>query len=397
MWKIAIAAALGCSPALAAPDFGKMRVGELRAYLSARHMDCFGCTEKHELVSKAREACEASAGASSCRAEPRVNTKPLPKANKKSTKPKPEAKAGGAARGQARRASQQAPGDQVLGFTLLFGIFAVGLWHCVRCVRQVWLQLWNRKSQCVFTMEGIRYPYQLPCCRHVCEQRAMGKWMVSSKYFRKRTDGQLERVAACPLCRKMLEPTHVRSLLNELRMAAPIVGDFAFDSGIPDPAHPVAAMHPNFILLKTRDELDQEIQQQVAPCTRDEACDEAPGARDEARAPADFTLQECVDESCSNALGLESDHAHEPGFSAFPCVPAGFTVEDCVDESRSNALGLESDHAHEPDFSGFPCAPACFTLQECVTHTVDESRSDALGLESDHEPEFSGFRRGFLL
>merc|ERR1711884_500830 len=141
-------------------------------------------------------------------------------------------------------------------------------------------------------------------------------------------------------------------------------------------------MHPNFILLKTQDELDQEIQQFVAPCAPDEASDEA-------RAPAGFVLQECVDESCSNALGSESDHAHEPGFSAFPCVRAGFTVEGCIDESHSNALGLESGHAHEPDFSGFPCAPAGFMLQGCVTHTVDESHSDALGLESDHESEFS--------
>jgi len=332
MWKIAIAAGLGGSPTLAAPDFGQMRVRELRAYLSARHMDCFGCTEKHEFVSKAREACEASAGASSCRAEPRVGAKPLPETNKRSTKPK----------GNARRASQQALGDQVLGHTLLFGIFAVGLWHCVRCVCHVWLQLWNRKSQCVFTMEGIRDPYRLPCCRHVCERRAMGKWMVSSKYFRKRTDGQLERVAACPLCREMLEPTHVRSLLNNLKMAAPIVGDFAFDSGIPDPAHPVSAMHPNFILLKTRDELDQETQQQVVPRAQDEAC-----------APAGLTLQECVGESRSNALGLESDHTHEPDFSSFPCAPACFTLQECVDESSSSALGLESDHAHEPEFSGF--------------------------------------------
>jgi len=172
--------------------------------------------------------------------------------------------------------------------------------------------------------------------------------MASSKYFRKRTDGQLERVAPCPLCHKMLEPMHVRSLLNDLWMAAPIVGEFAFDSGIPDPAYPADAMHPNFILLKTRDELDQEIQQQVIPCARDEACDEAPRARDEAHALPCFRLQECADESCSNALGSESDHAREPGLSGFPCAPAGSMIQECVthivDESRSDAFGLESDH-----------------------------------------------------
>merc|ERR1712032_317614 len=91
-----------------------------------------------------------------------------------------------------------------------------------------------------------------------CERRAMGTWMASSKYFRRcKDDAQLERVAACPLCRKVLEPARVRSLLSDLRMAAPIVGDYAFDSGIPGSAYPASAMHPNFILLKTKDELDQ--------------------------------------------------------------------------------------------------------------------------------------------
>jgi len=337
MWKlrfllIAIATVLSSSSTPVAPDFGKMRVKELRAYLSAQHMDCFGCTEKHEFVSKAQEACEASSEGSSCKAEPKVDKKPRPEAKKKSTKSNPEAKAGSTTNSKARGAPQLALGDQVLGLTLLFGVLVVGLWRCVGCVRRMCFQLRKQKGLCVITMDKIADPYKLPCCRHVCERQAIGKWMASSKYFRKHNDGELERVAACPLCRTMLEPTHVRSLLNELRMAAPIDGDYAFDSGISDSAFPVSAMQPNFILLKTQDELEQEIQQQAAPRAQEEqaaprAQEEAGGkppksnsespASNETLASTGFMLHEHADEEPSEALGLENARVNQPGFPSF--------------------------------------------------------------------------------
>jgi len=147
--------------------------------------------------------------------------------------------------------------------------------------------------------------------------------MASSKYFRKNNDNELERVAPCPLCRTMLEPTHVRSLLNELQMAAPIDGDYAFDSGISDSAFPTSAMQPNFILLKTLDELEQDIQQQATSRVQEDAGDESPKPDPESTASREtlaftgFMLHEHVDEGPSEALGLESERVNEPGCPGF--------------------------------------------------------------------------------
>jgi len=105
------------------------------------------------------------------------------------------------------------------------------------------------------TMDKIRKPYQLPCCRQLCEREALGKWMASSKYFRHRCDGHLERVAACPLCRTMLNSTDVPQLAQWF--SAPIDPIHAWSvSDLADPAFPTSAKQQNFLLLKTRDELN---------------------------------------------------------------------------------------------------------------------------------------------
>jgi len=321
---VAVSAVPSSSSAIVAPNFSKMRVKELRAYLSARHTECFGCREKHEFVSKAQEACEASSGGLSCKVDPKIDKKPRPEAKRKSTKSKPQAKAGTTTNRKARAPPQLAPGDHVLEFTLLcgnhvlglsllFGMLVTGLWRCVRCVRRRCFQLRKQKSLCPITLHRIVDPYKLPCCRHVCERQAIGKWMASSKYFRRRNDAQLERVAACPLCRTMLEPTHVRSLLNDLRMAAPIDGEFAFDSGIYDAAFPTFAMHRNFILLKTKDDLDQDIQQPAAPSAQ-EAGDES--CKSNSESPTGLVLHEHSNEP-SEVLGLESERVGEPEYIGF--------------------------------------------------------------------------------
>lgn len=293
---------LSSSSTPSAPNFGKMQVKELRAYLSARHMDCFGCMEKHEFVAKAKEACEASLECSLRKVEPNVDRQPRPETKKEPKKPKPGGKAGSKTSSKARAAPQHQSGD-VLGFSMLFGVLVVGLWRFVDYVRRRCLR--NKTSVCPITMRKIQNPYKLPCCRHLCERREIGKWMALSKYFRHRSDGQLERVAPCPLCKRMFEPTSLRSLLNELGISAPIdtFDKYAFDSGIADPAFPASAKERNFILLKTRDELVQEIQQQSTAHDQEESGDEFDSAS--------------VDEEPSEAAGSKSDGVDEPAFSGF--------------------------------------------------------------------------------
>ena len=78
----------------ASPYFNQMRVKELRAYLAHRHMDCFGCTEKHELVSKALEAHQASTGGASCKPKAKAHKKRQPQPEKSRTaKPEKSSKA----------------------------------------------------------------------------------------------------------------------------------------------------------------------------------------------------------------------------------------------------------------------------------------------------------------
>jgi len=322
------------------PDFNKMRIKELRAHLAQGHMDCFGCTEKHEFVSKALEAHEASTKGASCKPKAKADKKPQPQ-KRKSRKAKPE---------KAARIARQSPPDingNILGLTMLFGMLTAGLWGCVGCMRRTRYRLIKQEDRCPITMRKVRDPYKLPCCRQVCERKAMGLWMAASKHFRKRHDGQLERVAQCPLCRTMMGPIGVRSLLEELRIPAPIEHGHHFDSEIPDPAYPDGAAERNFILLKTEEELRGEAQQQLAVAEypiQDNAAQRHSGAEECAPEPQ-WQLGLAVEDYAPEANATQQQLAvagSVPEAYAAPMATHGITFHE-DDEADSDAHGSEQE------------------------------------------------------
>lgn len=257
-----------------APDFNKMRVKELRAYLAERKMECFGCKEKHEFVSKASHAFQSAPGGKPHKAKPKP-------------KPKPAKSTEGRASTAGRIAS---PSADFLSLSLFFTVLGVLAWKSVSwCWRRARYALRSEDQRCVITMDTVNDPYHLSCCKQVCEREAAAQWMQSSRYFRVRHDGNCIRVALCPHCRTMLEPQQVRSLLDEFKLGAPnpfwlgelMIGvvtplGVVFDSGIPDPAfRDGGAKRSTFILLKDVQELQDERVQFQQPSSTEEQVPEA--------------------------------------------------------------------------------------------------------------------------
>jgi len=232
----------------ALPEFGDMRVKELRTYLAERNERCFGCIEKHEFVAKASEVFGRPTPKS--QPKPRPQPKTAPKTNKSKRQSTPA------------RAITGDLASNIFATVSLLGVLVAGVVRCCSgCLRRVCYQRRRRADYaCVFTLDSVVDPFTWGCCKQVCERKESAKWMQRSNLFRKRADGDVEHVALCPLCRAVQEPPVVRGMLGEFGMSVCAIEDcttdyVAFrhsDSGIPDPAFARGESElENLMVLKT--------------------------------------------------------------------------------------------------------------------------------------------------
>lgn len=209
--------------------------------------------------------------------------------------------------------------------------------------------------------------------------------MAASKYFRMRHDDELERVSRCPLCREMMGPIGVRSLLQELRISAPISmaieNGYPMASEIPDPAYPDGAKFPNFILIKTLEELQSEPQVQlpIVQSSPEANSDQEQVGEESALANGWSQLLLSAAEYApeANAAHMSDKTDSDPfGWEHIPNA----SVAPSSDDTDSDTHG--SDRAPEANAAG-----------------MSDGDSDSHGSEHEAivEPVFNGFRRGFLL
>lgn len=180
-------------------------------------------------------------------------------------------------------------------------------------------------------------------------------------------------------------PIGVRSLLQELRISAPISmaieNGYPMASEIPDPAYPDGAKFPNFILIKTLEELQSEPQVQL------------PIVQSSPEANSD---QEQVGEESALANGWS-----QLLLSAAEYAPEA-NAAHMSDKTDSDPFGWE----HIPNASVAPSSDDTDSdthgsgrAPEANAAGMSDGDSDSHGSEHEAivEPVFNGFRRGFLL
>merc|ERR1712187_318741 len=130
---------------------------------------------------------------------------------------------------------------------------------CRRAGFKLWCLATRSDPRCPITLEPVKHPSYMRCCGQHFERQALARWAQKSRYFRRRSIFEFERVAPCPHCRGILDPAEVRDLLWQYKLPAPQDGgDFCFESDIPDPAYPHGAVHPSFVIRKSAHDLESE-------------------------------------------------------------------------------------------------------------------------------------------